>query len=121
MQHTLIQKATDPSTGLDTPGYVYEELIQLTYQGNVAESLASCLVSHLAKASYNRTEKPLKVLKSLNILSRKGSRNFRRALRNANNDEHLRAAARRGNSNASQFASPSGTNNEDKIRTLAMV
>ena len=87
----------------------------------MAEGLASCLVSHLGNAKDRQTEKQLKVLKTLNIVSTKGSRLFRHALRKPNNDEHLRAAARRGNYCASQFASPSGTNKEDQIRTLATV
>ena len=119
MQYTVIQKAIDPATGEDTPGYVYEELIQLSYQANIAEGLASYLVSHLGNTKDRQTDKQLKVLKTLNVLSTKGSRLFRHALRKPNNDEHLRAAAKRGN--YSQFASPSGTNKEDQIRTLATV
>ena len=121
LQYNVIQKAIDPGTGEATPGYVYEELIQLSYQGNVADGLASYLVSYLGNATSKYVEKQLNVLKTLQIVSTKGSRLFRHALRKSNNDEHLRAAAKRGNISGSQLSSPSGTNKEDQIRNLATV
>ena len=99
---------------------MYEELIQLSYQGNVAEGLASHLVSPLSTKAGN-VDKHLKALKTLHIVCMKGSRVFRHALRKPNNDEHLRASAKRGNYSASQFSSPAGTTKEDQIRKLASV
>ena len=87
----------------------------------MAEVLASHLISHLGNAKDRQTEKQLKVLKTINVVSTQGSRVFRHSLRKPNNDEHLRAVAKRGNYCASQFVSPSGTNKEDRIRTLATV
>jgi len=121
LQYTIIQKAIDPGYGETTPGYVYEELIQLSYEGNLAEGLASNLVSHLGNTKVKDVEKQLKVLKTLYTISTKGSRLFRHSLRKPNNDEHLRAAAKRGNNSSSQFASPGGTSKEDQIRKLATV
>ena len=119
----MIQKAIDPSIGENTPGYVYEDLILLSYQGNLADPLASYMVSHLGntKMGSAQVDKQLKVLKSINVMSMKGSRSFRHALRKPNNDEHLRSAAKRGNSSGSQFASPTGNSKEEQIRKLASV
>ena len=73
------------------------------------------------KMGSSQVDKQLKVLKSINVISMKGSRSFRHALRKPNNDEHLRSAAKRGNSSGSQFASPTGNNKEEQIRKLASV
>ena len=120
-QYKVIQKAVDPGYGETTPGYVYEELIQLSYQGNVAEGLASYLVSPLGSTKSGSIDKHLKTLKTLHIVCTKGSRVFRHALRKPNNDEHLRSCAKRGNYSGSQFSSPAGTSKEDQIRKLASV
>ena len=100
---------------------MYEELIHLSYQGTVAEGLASYLVSPLGSTKTGNIDKQLKTLKTIHTLCMKGSRVFRHALRKPNNDELLRASAKRGNYSASQLSSPAGTTKEDQIRKLAMV
>ena len=121
MQYATIQKAIDPAYSESTPGYIYEELIQLSYEGNLAEGLASTLVYHLQNTKVDNVEKQLKVLKTIHTLSTKGSRLFRHSLRKPNNDEHLRTAARRGNYSSSLLSSPGGTTKEVEIRKLATV
>ena len=100
---------------------MYEELTHLSYQGNVAEGLASYLMSPLGGTKTANIDKQLKTLKTVHTVCMKGSRVFRHALRKPYNDEVLRASAKRGNYSASQFSSPAGTTKEDEIRKLAMV
>lgn len=99
-------------TPQDLPAYAYQELIQLSYQ---SPPLAQDLASYLAVEALNQkaTVGRLKSLKTLDQLTRHGSKHFRRALREL--DEHLRAASRQ-----SVTAHPvTGSTYDEAVRNLA--
>jgi len=123
----LILKATDAGEGSlggggpDTPGYVYEELVRLTFEvdkGDKGHSLASVLVSKLQGAK--TVESKVKTLKTLRHLTFKGSRNFRKGLRL--HDEQLRNSAESGimTSSSAEVTSSSSAKKVHQIRQLAV-
>jgi len=85
--YPTLKKATNSELG-DTPGYVYEELVQLTYSDltmatQLAIYLADCLDTNGVK---------IRSAKTLHHLIRMGSRQFRKTLR-TEKDDVLRKAA----------------------------
>ncbi len=89
-QYPLLKKATTSTGADDVPGFVFEELIELSFVSPAAaEQLADFLSARLARPSGAKAK--LKTLKSLDAVARRGSRAFRKRLREL--DEVLRAAA----------------------------
>ena len=79
--YPTLKKATNSELG-DTPGYVYEELVQLTYSDltmatQLAIYLADCLDTNGVK---------IRSAKTLHYLIRMGSRQFRKTLRTEKDD-----------------------------------
>lgn len=111
--YPLLRRMTSAEgTPQDLPAYAYQELIQLSYQ---SPPLAQDLASYLAVEALNQkaTVGRLKSLKTLDQLTRHGSKHFRRALREL--DEHLRAASRQ-----SVTAHPvTGSTYDEAVRNLA--
>jgi len=80
-QYGLLRKATSSEPG-DTPGYVYDELVNLSFSNVV---LATQLAIYLADTLDSSAIK-LKTAKSIHHLVRKGSRQFRKTLRDQKDD-----------------------------------
>ena len=80
-QYATLLKATG-SDSADIPGYVYEELIQISFEN---ENLATQLAIYLADCLDSNSFK-IKPAKCLHHLVRKGSRQFRSTLRNQKDD-----------------------------------
>lgn len=108
-------KATDPSDGQETPGYVYEELIRLTYNedARLATGLANVLTAKLS--SSRSPEARLKTLKTLAHVGPRASKAFRRSLRT--HDEFLKAAAESGVGHVA--GSPAGAVKWQQVRHVA--
>ena len=86
LQYGTLKKATSSESG-DTPGYVYDELIQLTYSDIIiATQLATYLAETLDSSSYKT-----RTAKTISHLVRNGSKSFRKSLRNR--DDILRKVA----------------------------
>ena len=86
-QYATLKKATSSDPG-DTPGYVYDELVNITYSDII---LATQIAIYLAD-SLDTSSSKLRTAKTLHHLIRKGSRQFRKTLR-SEKDEILRKAA----------------------------
>ena len=107
--YPILKKATS-SSEQPTPGYAYQVLIEFSY-----ESSDNC--KHLVQYLNKRLQRPsaygvLKTLKTIKQLTEKGSREFRKGLRE--NDEYIKSAPDYG----SQHNSFTGTDVLDQIRTL---
>ena len=80
-QYGLLAKATDAGGGSegagDTPGYVYKELTELTFEGGprVGAALAQTLTKRLTAA--HDVQSKLKTLKTIRHLAQHGSRRYR--------------------------------------------
>jgi len=83
----ILKKATNSELG-DTPGYVYDELVQLSFSDVI---LATQLAIYLADCLDTNGVKT-RTAKTLHHLVRKGSRQFRKTLR-TEKDEILRKGA----------------------------
>lgn len=81
-----MKKATSTDPG-DTPGYVYDELVQLSYSDVI---LATQLAIYLADCLDSCASK-IRTAKTIHHLVRKGSRQFRKTLR-SDKDDILRKA-----------------------------
>lgn len=108
--YPILKKATSSSEH-PTPGYAYQVLIQFSY-----ESKDNC--KHLVQYLNKRLQRPsaygvLKTLKTIKHLTEKGSREFRKGLRE--NDEHIKSAPDYG----SQHNSFTGTDILEQIRQLS--
>eukprot|EP00092_Neocalanus_flemingeri_P036041 GFUD01039241.1.p2 GENE.GFUD01039241.1~~GFUD01039241.1.p2 ORF type:complete len:409 (-),score=98.72 GFUD01039241.1:53-1279(-) len=108
--YPILKKATS-SSEQPTPGYAYQVLIEFSY-----ESRDNC--KHLVQYLNKRLQRPsahgvLKTLKTIKQLTEKGSREFRRGLRE--NDEYIKSAPNYG----SQHNSFTGTDILSQIRTLS--
>ena len=113
----MVLKATESERfGPDTPGYVYEELIRLSFDGKSGANLATVLTSRLQATK--AVESKLKTLKTIQQLALKGSREFRRSLRQS--DEFLKNAAESGSDlTASTSSVPSGNVKLHQVRSIA--
>jgi len=108
--YPILKKATS-SSDQPTPGYSYQVLIEFSY-----ESSDNC--KHLVQYLNKRLQRPsahgvLKTLKTIKHLTDKGSREFRKGLRE--NDEYIKSSPDYG----SQHSSFTGTDVLDQIRTLS--
>ena len=108
--YPILKKATSSSEH-PTPGYVYQVLIEFSY-----ESKDNC--THLVQYLNKRLQRPsaygvLKTLKTMKHLTEKGSREFRKGMRE--NDEHIKSAPDYG----SQHDSFTGTDILEQIRQLS--
>jgi len=108
--YPLLKKATS-STDQPTPGYIYQILVEFSFESPENSR-------HLAKYLNMRLQRPsahgvLKTLKSMKQLVEKGSREFRKALRE--NDEHIKNAPDYG----SQQGSYMGTDVHEQTRRIS--
>ena len=108
--YPVLKKATSSSEH-PTPGYAYQVLIEFSYQ-----SRDNC--RHLVQYLNKRLQRPsaygvLKTLKTMKHLTEKGSREFRKGLRE--NDEHIKSAPDYG----SQHNTFTGTDTLEQIRTIS--
>jgi len=88
--YPLLKKATTSTGPPGVPGYVFVELVELSFSSPAAAAqLAEYLTSRLARPSTAKAK--VKTLKSTDAVARKGSRMFRKRLRQL--DEVLRSAA----------------------------
>jgi len=108
--YPVLKKATSSSEH-PTPGYAYQVLIEFSYQNRENSR-------HLVQYLNKRLQRPsaygvLKTLKTMKHLAEKGSREFRKGLRE--NDEHIKSAPDYG----SQHNTFTGTDTLEQIRTIS--
>jgi hypothetical protein len=91
LQYPLLKKATS-SASPDVPGYVFEELVTLSFSSPV---MASQMVDYLcSRLSRPTIPGKLRTLKTIRQLAKRGSRALRKRLREQ--DEALKKAAEGG-------------------------